>query len=171
MNYTGRARASTLRSPLHYKGARAFPLRNRDYSFDLPIAIRRKALNIALSAKRFDGRLIVIDAAKCDTHKTGALKDQIEKFTNKRAVIITGDYEEDPNFVLASRNISEKVTVHPARGANVYDIVRSQVVFITLLGLRDIEARAGRVSRSIKYPGQKYELLPAKTEAAVEATL
>lgn len=61
----------------------------------------------------------------------------------KLIVIIHGDYEQDPNFVLACRN-HPNIILLPARGANVLDIVRANVVFITLPGHLDLQLRIMR---------------------------
>lgn len=90
---TGRARASCLRTPLHYKGGRALPKRPRDYSFHMPRQIRQRAMKIALSAKRQEQCLHLLDAAVCESHKTKELNNKLKLFSDQKTLIIHGNYE------------------------------------------------------------------------------
>lgn len=162
----GRARAATLVSPIHTGGGRAFPLRNRDYGFHLPKKIRTKALSIALSARRTDGRLYVVDAITAPTHKTTDVDNLLSNWRTKRALIVHGNLEQDPNIVLGLRN-NPNYNLLPARGANVHDILRYPIVMVTLQGLRDLESRLTRIApkKAVKFPFQGYTLAPAAPEA------
>lgn len=162
---TGRARASCLRSPLHYHGGRANPRLPRDYSYPLPKAIRRKGLQIALTDKRKSNRLVIVDAATMETHKTRELERLLSAFDyqgqngNRRALFIYGNYELDPNFALAVRNLAS-VTAMPAMGANVYDILVAHTVFITAQGLADLQERLDYNPRRVKFVAPRTKLLP-----------
>ena len=58
---TGRARAGTRRSPLWRGGGTIFGPMPRDYSFSLPKKVKRAALRAALSLKRQEGKLILLN--------------------------------------------------------------------------------------------------------------
>src|SRR5512134_771256 len=58
---TGHARQGSLRSPQFRGGARIFGPVVRSHETGLPKKVRKLALKTALSSKRADGRLIVID--------------------------------------------------------------------------------------------------------------
>src|SRR6202000_2524520 len=70
---TGRARQGSLRSPQFRKGGIIFGPVVRDHAHDLPKKVRKLALRMALASKQQEGKLIVLDTAKADTHKTKAL--------------------------------------------------------------------------------------------------
>src|ERR1700679_3876883 len=119
---TGRARQGSLRSPQFRKGAVIFGPVVRDHAHDLPKKVGRLALCMALATKQKDGKLIVLDQAKCADHKTKNLVKQFEKLGFVSALIIDGA-NLDPNFTKASRNIPH-IDVLPEQGINVYDILR-----------------------------------------------
>src|SRR5277367_1529569 len=62
---TGRARQGSLRSPQFRGGARIFGPVVRSHEYDLQKKVRRLGLKTALSAKQAEGKLIIIDTAKC----------------------------------------------------------------------------------------------------------
>src|SRR5277367_7196954 len=62
---TGRARQGSLRSPQFRGGARIFGPVVRSHEFDLQKKVRKLGLKTALSAKQAEGKLIIIDTAKC----------------------------------------------------------------------------------------------------------
>lgn len=136
---TGRARAGSLRSPQFRGGATIFGPVVRDHGFDLPKKVRKLALKTALSAKAADGRLVVLDAARSESHKTRALAAQLEALGIDSAVIIDGD-EIDQAFRLAARNLP-KIDLLPQKGANVYDILRRDTLVLTRTAVSELEAR------------------------------
>ena len=126
---TGRARQGSLRSPQFRKGAVIFGPVVRDHAHDLPKKIRKLALRMALASKQKDGKLIVLDTAKVETHKTKALAEKFAKLGLSSALIIDGA-NLDPNFAKAANNIPH-IDVLPEQGANVYDILRRDVLVLT----------------------------------------
>ena len=60
---TGRARHGSRRSPQWRGGSVTFGPKPRSHAHKLPKKVRRMALRAALSSKREEGRLIVLDAA------------------------------------------------------------------------------------------------------------
>src|SRR5271154_6508254 len=123
---TGRARQGSLRSPQFRKGGVIFGPVVRDHAHDLPKKVRKMALCMALSSKQQDGKLIILDAAKCGTPKTKALAEKFARLGFVSALIIDGA-NLDQNFALAARNIPH-IDVLPEQGANVYDILRRDVL-------------------------------------------
>src|SRR5579862_6261152 len=75
---TGRARQGSLRSPQFRGGAAIFGPVVRSHEFDLQKKVRRLGLKTALSAKQAEGKLIVIDTAKCEEDKTKALRNRFD---------------------------------------------------------------------------------------------
>jgi len=136
---TGRARQGSLRSPQFRKGAVIFGPVVRDHAHDLPKKVRALALRMALSAKQKDGKLIILDAAKTGSHKTKALAEQFGKLGLQSALIIDGS-NLDLNFAKAARNLPH-IDVLPEQGANVYDIMRRDVLVLTTNAVEQLQER------------------------------
>lgn len=136
---TGRARQGSLRSPQFRKGAVIFGPVVRDHAHDVPKKVRQLGLRMALSSKQADGKLIIIDSAKIDSHKTKALAAKFEKLGFVSALIIDGA-NLDPNFTKAARNLPQ-IDVLPEQGANVYDILRRDVLVLTKNAVEQLQER------------------------------
>ena len=136
---TGRARQGTTRATQMRGGATVFGPVVRSHAHKLQKKVRRLALKSALSAKQADGKLVVIDDAKLKTPKTKELAGRFGKLGWSNALIVAGA-ELDNNFARAVANISE-IDVLPSQGANVYDILRRDVLVLTREAVRNLEAR------------------------------
>src|SRR5580658_4533660 len=136
---TGRARQGSLRSPQFRKGGIIFGPVVRDHAHDLPKKVRKLALRMALASKQQEGKLIVLEAAKIETHKTKALVAKFAALGLKSALIIDGA-NLDPNFAKAANNIPH-IDVLPEQGANVYDILRRDVLVLTKNAVEQLQER------------------------------
>ncbi len=136
---TGRARQGSLRSPQFRGGAVIFGPVVRSHEHGLTKKVRKLALKIALASKVAEGKLIVLDTAALDSHKTKALALRLKGFGLKSALIIDGA-NLDENFAKAARNIP-LLDVLPEQGANVYDILRRDTLFLTRNAVEQLEAR------------------------------
>lgn len=136
---TGRARQGSLRSPQFRKGGVIFGPVVRDHAHDLPKKVRQLALRMALATKQQEGKLIILDQAKVDTHKTKNLVAKFAKFGWQSALIIDGA-NLDENFAKATRNIKH-IDVLPEQGANVYDILRRDVLVLTKNAVEQLQER------------------------------
>ena len=137
---TGNARQGSLRAPQFRTGGVVHGPVVRDHGYDLPKKVRRLGLISALSQKQADGKLVVLDAATAADSKTKDLAAKLKVLGWKSALIIDGTV--DVNFLLASRNI-HGFDVLPTVGANVYDILRHDVLAITTAGIDGLRARLG----------------------------
>jgi len=125
---TGRARVGSIRSPLWRGGGITFgPRKERNFEKKIPKKIRRKALLMVLSEKAKNNLLILLDDLKIEKPKTKLLKElvenlraNIENFKKGSALIILP--EMDKNLLLASKNISEILTIQ-AKDLNVVDLL------------------------------------------------
>ncbi len=88
------------------------------------------ALCMALSSKQKDGKLIVLDEAKVGIRKTRILAQKLEKWSLVSALIIDGA-NLDPNYAKAALQHSGDRRAAGAGGANVYDILRRDVLVLT----------------------------------------
>lgn len=136
---TGRARQGSIRSPQFRGGATIFGPVVRSHAHDLTKKVRKLALKTALSAKAAEGKLIVLEAAAAETHKTKDLAARLATLGLTSALIIDGSNLDD-NFAKASRNIP-LIDVLPEQGANVYDILRRDTLVLTRNAVEQLEAR------------------------------
>jgi large subunit ribosomal protein L4 len=136
---TGRARQGSLRSPQFRGGARIFGPVVRSHEHDLTKKVRKLALRTALSAKAAAGQLVIIDTCETKTHKTKAMAATFKTMGFDSLLVIDGATVNE-NFARAARNIP-LVDVLPSQGANVYDIIRRNILVLTKSAVTDLEAR------------------------------
>jgi large subunit ribosomal protein L4 len=135
---TGNARQGSLRAPQFRTGGAVHGPVVRDHGYNLPKKVRRLGLISALSQKHAEGKLVVLETATTAAPKTKELAARFKLLGWQSALII--DREVDVNFALASANI-HGVDVLPSMGANVYDILRHDVLAITQAGIAGLAAR------------------------------
>lgn len=133
---TGRARAGDKKRNIDRGGAAVFGPVVRSHAIDLPKKVRKLALKIALSSKAASGKLIIIDDAKAESYKTKPMADALAKFGFNSALIVGGN-EVDVNFARATANLP-RIDVVPSQGANVYDILRRDVLVLTKDAVNDL---------------------------------
>ena len=136
---TGRARHGSANANIFRGGAVAHGPRVRSHAHKLPKKVRSLGMRSALSAKQAEGKLIVVDALDLPEGKTKALKDKLQAF-DARSYLIVGGAEVDAGFQRAARNL-EGVDVLPQQGANVYDILRRDLLVMTKDAVQHLEAR------------------------------
>jgi large subunit ribosomal protein L4 len=134
---TGNARQGSLRAPQFRTGGVVHGPVVRDHGYDLPKKVRRLGLISALSQKAADGKLVVLEAA-AGAAKTKDLAAKLKALGWSSALIV--DREVDGGFLKASRNI-HGIDVLPTVGANVYDILRHDVLAITRAGVEGLKER------------------------------
>src|SRR3954467_6115432 len=67
---TGRARIASLRSPLWKGGGNAHGPQPRDWSYNMPRKMRKRAICAAISERLREGNLVIVDDWKLDAPKT-----------------------------------------------------------------------------------------------------
>ena len=134
---TGNARQGILRSPQFRTGGVVHGPVVRSHEYSLNKKVRRLGLISALSQKAAEGKLVVLDAA-AGSLKTGDLAKKLKALGWKSALIV--DRAVDQDFLRASRNIPH-FDLLPTVGANVYDILRHDVLAITTAGLAGLSER------------------------------
>ena len=111
----------------------------RSHAHGLQKKVRRLGLKSALSAKHGEGKLVVIDSLKLEEGKTRVLRARLAALGWDSVLILDGP-ELDPLFVRAARNLP-RVDVLPQQGANVYDILRRDLLVLTREAVKHLEAR------------------------------
>jgi large subunit ribosomal protein L4 len=126
---TGSARAGDLKRPQDIGGGVVFGPVVRSHATGMPKKARKLALKTALSSKAKDGKLIVLNNLTAKDHKTKAMAQALTKMGIESALIVGGK-EIDVNFARATANLP-RIDVVPSQGANVYDIIRRDILILT----------------------------------------
>ena len=134
---TGRARAGTSRSPIWKGGGIVFGPKPRDYSMSVPKKIKKQALCGAISQKRADGNLTILDKIELNEIKTSKIAEILNKLDLKSVLIID---EGNKNLVLSAKNIPGVKILSP-EGLNLYDILYYKDLVITQPCLEKIQRR------------------------------
>ena len=125
---TGRARQGSSRSPLMPGGATVFGPLPRDYSYKVPRKVRQAALRAALSLRREEGKLVVVDRIDLPGIKTRPLLDALRKLDLSRALIVIDGKNE--NLEMSARNLKDFKVV-PSSGMTLFDLLRFEQVLLT----------------------------------------
>lgn len=133
---TGRARAGDLKRNIDRGGQVAHGPVVRDHSISMPKKLRQQAMKAALSSKAAEGKLVILDEAKAKDHKTKPMAAAMKKLELDNALIVGGK-EIDVNFARGVANLP-RIDVLPSQGANVYDILRRDVLVLTKDAVKDI---------------------------------
>ncbi len=136
---TGRARAGDLKRNIDRGGGVVHGPRVRSHATALPKRIRQMAMKSVFSAKAKEGKLIILDDAKAKDHKTKTMAAAMTKMGVSSAVIVGGK-ELDNNFARGCANIP-LIDVLPSQGANVYDIMRRDILVLTKEAVDDLTTR------------------------------
>eukprot|EP00808_Paulinella_micropora_P030104 g3707.t1 len=163
----GRARVGPRNPPHHRGGGDAFPKRPGSRAQGLQKKVRQMGLRIALSAKYMEGRLIILDSMEIESHKTQQFLDTLSAWDPRNVLLVHGNRQFDPNVALAGRSLSY-FNMIPARGLTVYELIRTDLVFVTLEALEQLISRSTHISAAernrITFPG--LEELPEGAELA-----
>jgi len=135
---TGSARHGARSAPLYVGGGKAMAPVVRSHAYDLPKKVRTAALKHALSAKAKASKLVILDAAQVDTVKTNAVAKKLGKLADGHMLVVDGAFDE--KFALSARNLP-RVSLLPADGLNVYDILRLDTLVVTKSAIKAIEER------------------------------
>ena len=135
---TGQARHGARSAPLFVGGAKAMGPVNHSHEFDLPKKVRALGLKHALSSKAKEGQIVVLDEVKAAAVKTADLAKRFGKLGLESVLVVDGEF--DKNFQLSARNLSH-VALVPAKGLNVYDIMRRDKLVLTTAAVKAIEER------------------------------
>jgi large subunit ribosomal protein L4 len=133
---TGRARAGSRRSPLWRGGGTIFGPMPRNYSFSLPKKVKSAALRAALSLKRQEGKLIVLNDFPLEGFKTRQVIEVLKRFQVKDALIIT---DGKNSFLERSARNLPGIEVLRYESLNVYDIVNHEHLILLRPSVAKIE--------------------------------
>ena len=133
---TGRARAGTTRSPIWRGGGIVFGPHPRDYSYNIPKKVRKKAIISALSMKFKDNKMLILKDFPMEKISTRIFKGIFDLFSLKKALFILDDNNEV--LLKSSRNI-KNVKMIRSEGINVYDILNHEHLIFLEPSVKKIE--------------------------------
>lgn len=136
---TGRARQGLDRAPQMRHGGVVFGPVVRSHAYSLTKKVRALGMRVALSLKAKNGKLVIVDALTSEKPNTKALQSVFDK-NGWKSVLFVGGKTVDTNFVLSARNIIN-VDVLPSQGANVYDIIRRDMLVLSKDAVAQLEGR------------------------------
>ncbi|MCP4715585.1 MAG: 50S ribosomal protein L4 [Deltaproteobacteria bacterium] len=134
---TGRARAGTSRSPIWKGGGTVFGPKPRDYGFKMPKRVKRAALCSALTLKRQNEKLTILDKFELAQVKTKAFVEVLSRFEADSVLIVDN---ENNRLALSARNVPGVKVLSP-QGLNLFDLLKHENLFITQACLDDINRR------------------------------
>jgi large subunit ribosomal protein L4 len=125
---TGRARAGSIRSPIWVGGGTVFGPQPRDYSYRMPRTARREALLSALSLKKRENKVIVVDKFELEQAKTKLMVQALAELKVASALLVIP--QADAKIERSARNLP-KVKVLRVEGLNVYNLLRYEHLILT----------------------------------------
>jgi len=126
---TGRARIASLRSPLWKGGGNVHGPQPRDWSYNLPKKMRKRAMCSAISERLREGNLVIVSEWSLEHPKTREFLGTLGtlKLSGKTLIV---DSLKNTKLMLASRNVQTAKVVN-SYGVNIYDLVNHQKVVLT----------------------------------------
>lgn len=136
---TGRARQGQKRAPQMYHGGVVFGPVVRSHAYGLTKKVRALGMRIALSSKAKQGKLFILNDMTAAKPATKEMKKAFENNGWNSILFVSGE-TVDQNFALSARNIVN-VDVLPVQGANVYDIIRRDILVLSKEAAQKLEGR------------------------------
>ncbi|MFH1996617.1 MAG: 50S ribosomal protein L4 [Candidatus Omnitrophota bacterium] len=136
---TGRARVSSIRSPLWVGGGVVFGPHPRDYRYRAPKQVLRHALASSLNAKLNEKNFIAVDAITVDEPKTKNFKKILTSLKAERKTLVVLA-SVDENVKRSSRNLKD-VVVKSARNVNALDVLLADTVVVSKMAIPVIVKR------------------------------
>jgi large subunit ribosomal protein L4 len=137
---TGRARQGSIRAPHFAGGGIVFGPTPRHYTFKVNRKERRAALRSVLSVHAERDTVAILDPSGFDEPSTRQAAGLIADWAGDRSVLVVLA-EEQARVTLSFRNLP-RVSVLPAAGVGVADVVGAARLLVTEEALEQLTARA-----------------------------
>lgn len=144
---TGRARQGTTRAAQWAGGGVVFGPVPRSYEHSLPKKVRSAALRSALSLRRSEEAITVVDALPLDEFKTKRVREMLDGLSLAGSGVLIVIDEADEKLERSARNLPNVGVIRVA-GLNVYDVLRHEKLLVTRAAVAGIEARLQRAAKS-----------------------
>jgi len=139
---TGRARAGYASSPVWVGGGVVFGPHPRDYSKNIPKAIRKLALRKALSARIIAGDVLVVDSFSVAEPKTKQFVALVKaNVAEEKVLVISAVFDE--NTYKAARNVKPTQLV-TAREVNTEQLLAYRKIIVTNDALPQLAERTAK---------------------------
>jgi len=137
---TGRARQGSIRAPQWAGGGAVFGPVPRSYEHSLPKKVRRAALCGALSLRRKEGAITVVEEIALDAFKTKRVREILRSLSlDGQRVLFVIDAKNE-HLERSARNLPG-VGVLRVDGLNVYDVLQHPKLVLTRAAVAAIESR------------------------------
>ena len=136
---SGSARHGDVKSNIFRGGTKAHGPVVRSHEIKLLKKVRKLGLKHALSAKKNENAILVIQEPTSKDYKTGNVKKVLLGQGVDSGLLVYG-VEINKNFKNALSNI-RSINLIPSRGANVYDILKCHKLILTEDAVKKIEER------------------------------
>ena len=134
---TGRARQGSIVAPQYVGGGVVFAKKPRDFSQKINKRMNKTAFYSALSEKLRQNEIVLLDKFELAEVKTKHVAAAAKALApSGKVLFVLGEHNADA--LLASGNIPE-VSVCEARTLNVYDIVSTKNLVLTVDAIKQIE--------------------------------
>jgi large subunit ribosomal protein L4 len=143
---TGRARQGSTRSPQWSGGGVVFGPVPRTYDHSLSKKVRRAALRGALSLRRQEGAITVVDELAFSEFKTRRVAEILTALGLGEQSVLIVIADADEKLEISARNL-DRVGVIRVEGLNVYDVLRHTRLVLTKAAVDAIEARLSEERR------------------------
>ncbi len=137
---TGRARAGYKSSPVWSGGGVVFGPKPRDYSKNVPKAVRKLAFRKALSVKIAAGDILTVDSFQVTEPKTKQFIKLLAEQTTEEKVLILAD-QFDENTYKAARNVST-VLLNTATNVSTEQLLAFRKILVVNSALVKLAERA-----------------------------
>lgn len=135
---TGNARHGSYKAGIFVGGGSAFPPRPRNWYVTLPQNMKKEALKTALTLRKKEGNLLVVDHLPAKEIKTKVVAQQLTKWGVQKVLLVTDDYQE--MLLKSIRNIPY-VDLTTADNLNVLDILAHEKIVVTEKAIGKLEKR------------------------------
>ena len=122
-----------------YHGGVVFGPVVRSHEYGLTKKLRAKAMKVALSTKVAEKKLFILDDMTAKKVSTKAFEKTF-KANKWNSILFVGGETLDEKFALSARNI-KNVDVLPVQGANVYDMMRRDILVLSKEAAEKLEGR------------------------------
>ncbi|MFH2137778.1 MAG: 50S ribosomal protein L4 [Candidatus Omnitrophota bacterium] len=136
---TGRARAGSSRSPLWRKGGVVFGPHPRDYSYQVPKKMKKKALISSLNSRLNDKLVKVLKEFKVESGKTKDFAVVVKTLKLERKTLFVCNAPDD-SLLRSSRNI-QQVNLKRWEMLNAFDVLSYNNLVITEDALTQLTER------------------------------
>ena len=137
---TGRARASSIRSPIWVGGGVVFGPKPREYRKRIPKKMKLEALKSALAARLREGNLVVVDELDVPEIKTRHVAAMLRQLGLEgwSVLMVCGEYNRE--LYLSARNIPNVMLTY-ASALSALDVLRHRKVVIEKAALDILQQR------------------------------